>query len=87
MLAGVTVTSGGLLFTGEPTGDFVAFDSDSGNALYRFNVGGPIGGGVITYVIHGKQYVAVVSGFMSKFFELNGMDAGGTPTVILFSLP
>jgi alcohol dehydrogenase (cytochrome c) len=87
MLAGVTVTSGGLLFTGEPTGDFVAFDSDSGKVLYRFNVGGPVAGGVITYEIHGKQYVAAVSGFMSKFFELNGMDAGGTPTVILFSLP
>jgi len=87
MLAGVTVTSGGLLFTGETTGDVVAFDSASGKVLYRFNVGGPIAGGVITYEIHGKQYVAAVSGFMSKFFEMNGADAGGTPTVILFALP
>jgi len=87
MLAGVTVTSAGLLFTGESSGDFLAFDAANGKVLYRFNVGGPIAGGVITYEIRGKQYVAAVSGFMSRFFELNGADQGGTPTVILFSLP
>jgi len=87
MLAGVTATPAGLLFTGESSGDFLALDATNGKVLYRFNVGGPIAGGVITYEIHGKQYVAAVSGFMSKFFELNGADQGGTPTVILFSLP
>jgi alcohol dehydrogenase (cytochrome c) len=87
MLAGVTVTSAGLLFTGESSGDFLALDAANGKVLYRFNVGGPIAGGVITYEIRNKQYVAVISGFMSKFFELNGADQGGTPTVILFSLP
>ena len=87
MLAGVTVTSAGLLFTGESSGDFLALDAANGKVLYRFNVGGPIAGGVITYERRGKQYVAAISGFMSKFFELNGADQGGTPTVILFSLP
>jgi alcohol dehydrogenase (cytochrome c) len=87
MLAGVTATSAGLLFTGETSGDVIAFDAASGRVLYRFNVGGPVAGGVITYEIHGKQYVAAVSGFMSKFFELSGAEEGGTPTVILFSLP
>ena len=87
MLAGVTATSSGLLFTGETSGDVIALDSSSGKVLYRFNTGGPVAGGVITYEVHGKQYVAAVSGFMSKFFELSGGDQGGTPTVILFSLP
>ena len=87
MLAGVTATSSGLLFTGETSGDVLAFDAGSGKVLYRFNVGGPVAGGVITYEIQGTQYVAAVSGFMSKFFEFNGADQGGTPTVILFSLP
>lgn len=87
MLAGVTATSSGLLFTGETAGDVIALDAGSGKVLYRFHAGGPVAGGVITYEIRGKQYVAAVSGFMSKFFELNGGDQGGTPTVILFSLP
>ena len=87
MLAGVTATSAGLLFTGESSGDVIALDASSGKVLYRFNAGGPVAGGVITYEIRGKQYVAAVSGFMSKFFELNGGDQGGTPTVTVFSLP
>ncbi len=87
MLAGVTATSGGLIFTGETSGDVIALDADSGKLLYRFPVGGPVAGGVITYEIRGKQYVAAVSGFISKFFELGGADEGGTPTIILFTLP
>src|SRR5262249_39291737 len=87
LLAGVTVTSGGVLFTGEITGDFAAIDSSTGKFLYRFNAGGPIAGGVITYQVQGRQYVAAVSGFISDFFALSGGDQGGTPTIVLFSLP
>jgi alcohol dehydrogenase (cytochrome c) len=87
MLAGVTVTSGGVLFTGEANGDFLVMDSSNGKALYRFDTGGPVAGGVVTYQIQEKQYVAVVSGFISDFFALTGGDQGGTPTVVLFSLP
>lgn len=56
------------LFTGEVTGDFVAFDAESGDVLYRFNTGGPIGGGVVTYAVDGKQYVATTSGRPSSFW-------------------
>jgi alcohol dehydrogenase (cytochrome c) len=87
MLAGVTTTSAGLIFTGEVTGDFMAMDAATGKVLYRFSTGGPVAGGVIAYEVRGKQYVAVVSGFISDFFALSGADQGGTPTVILFSLP
>jgi alcohol dehydrogenase (cytochrome c) len=83
----VAVPSSGLIFSGESSVDFIALDAENGKVLYRFNVGGPIAGGVITYEIGGKQFVAAVSGFMSKFFELNGADQGGTPTVVLFSAP
>jgi alcohol dehydrogenase (cytochrome c) len=86
-LAAVTATSAGLLFTGEVTGDFMVLDATTGRVLYRFHTGGPVAGGVITYAIGGRQYVAVVSGFMSDFFAQFGSDQGGTPTLILFSLP
>ncbi len=84
MLAAVTTTAGGLVLTGELTGDFLVFDAASGRELFRFNTGGPIGGGVVTYEVRGKQYVAVMSGRASMLFT--GPDAG-SPTAFVFTLP
>jgi len=49
MLASVTTTSANLVFTGELSGDFVVLDANQGDVLYRFNTGGPVTAGVITY--------------------------------------
>ncbi len=49
----------------------------------RFNVGGPINGGVITYAINGRQYVAINSGNASGFWRAQR----GSATVLLFALP
>src|SRR5262249_16837163 len=49
LIAGVTATSGGVLFTGDLNNDFLALDANTGQVLYRFNTGGSIGGGVISY--------------------------------------
>ena len=83
MLAGVCTTSGGLVFTGEHGKDFMALDARTGEVLYRFNTGGPVGAGVISYSVNGKQYVAAVSGCGSGGFRNIG---GGTATVVIFSL-
>src|SRR5260221_9911920 len=48
MVAAVTTTAGNLVLTGELTGDFDVFDARSGDVLYRFNTGGPMGGGIVT---------------------------------------
>ena len=61
LVAGVTAMSGGVLFTGDLNNDFLALDAKTGEALYRFNTGGSIGGGVISYALDGKQYVAATS--------------------------
>ena len=82
LVAGVTVTSGGVLFTGDLNNEFLAIDASNGKTLYRFNTGGSIGGGVITYEIDGKQYVATTSGVVSGFF-----GGSGTSAIIVFSLP
>ncbi|MEP7274589.1 MAG: PQQ-binding-like beta-propeller repeat protein, partial [Acidobacteriota bacterium] len=82
MLAAVTTTSAELIFTGELTGDFLALDARSGAVLYRFNVGGPLNGGIITYAINGRQYVGVNSGSAGGFW----CAARGSATV-LFALP
>jgi len=82
LTAAVTVTSGGVLFTGDMNNDFLAIDASNGKTLYRFNTGGSIGGGVISYEIGGKQYVATTSGVVSGFF-----GGSGTSAIIVFALP
>ena len=80
LVAGVTATSGGVLFTGDLNNDFLALDAKTGEVLYRFNTGGSIGGGVISYALDGKQYVAATSGTVSAFF-----GGSGLPAVIIFA--
>ena len=83
LLAAVTTTSADLVFTGELSGDFLALDARTGAVLYRFNVGGPLNGGIITYAVNGRQFVAVNSGNASGFWRA----ARGSSTVFLFALP
>ncbi len=83
MLATVTATFGDVLFTGELTGDFLVLDARNGNVIYRFNGGGTIVGGVITYAVNRKQYVAVVSGMAAGFWQAQS----GSMTVTVFALP
>jgi PQQ-dependent dehydrogenase (methanol/ethanol family) len=80
MIAAVTPTAGGVVFTGDLNGDFLALDARSGEILYRFNTGGAIGGGVITYEVNAKQYVAVASGNASR----TTWYTAGSATVFIF---
>ncbi len=82
LVAGVTATSGGVLFTGDFDNNFLAIDAANGKTLYKFNTGGSIGGGVLSYAIDGKQYVATTSGVVSGFF-----GGTGNATIVVFALP
>jgi alcohol dehydrogenase (cytochrome c) len=82
IVAGVTVTSGNVLFTGDLNNDFLVIDTRDGKTLYSFNTGGSVAGGVISYQIGDKQYVATTSGVVSGFF-----GGSGTSAVIVFALP
>lgn len=66
MLAGVTPTAGGVILTGDQNGNFMVVDAKDGKTLYTFNTGGAVAGGVSTYAVNGKQYVAVASGNASR---------------------
>jgi alcohol dehydrogenase (cytochrome c) len=83
MLAGITPTSGGLVLTGSGDGNVLAFDSTTGRELYSFYTGGPVAGGITTYLVRGKQYIAVPSGNSSKSL----WQTGGAATLIVFGLP
>jgi len=61
--AGVMTTAGGLVFTGTPEGDFIAFDDETGEKLWSFQTGSGIVGQPVTWEQDGEQYVSVISGW------------------------
>ncbi len=79
MYAALTPTAGNVLFTGDLSGNFLTLDARDGHTLYKFNTGGPIAGGIITYEVKGRQYVAVASGSSGGSIPLNG-----AATVVIF---
>jgi PQQ-dependent dehydrogenase (methanol/ethanol family) len=80
MYAALTPTAGNVLFTGDLNGHFLALDARDGKTLYSFDTGGPVAGGVITYAVKDKQYVAVASGHSGGSIPLTG-----STTVVIFS--
>jgi alcohol dehydrogenase (cytochrome c) len=60
--SGVLTTASGVLFAGTREGQFFALDAMTGAPLWHFTAGGQIHGGPITYLVDGKQYVAVAAG-------------------------
>ena len=82
MLAGVTPTAGGVLFTGAVNGDFMVLDARDGSTLYRFNTGGAIAAEPTTYLMDGRQYVAIASGNNSRLI----WQTGGAMTLAVFAL-
>jgi alcohol dehydrogenase (cytochrome c) len=60
--AGTLVTAGGLVFTGELTGEFIAVDSEAGKIVWQFQTPSGIVGQPITWEHDGKQFVTITSG-------------------------
>ena len=87
MIGGAVATGGDLIIVGEITGDLVVLDALTGEALYRHHLNGPIGGGVISYAVGGRQHIAAVSGFVGGYYNQMAPDIGGqNPTVSVFAL-
>ncbi len=59
--SGVVSTAGGLVFTALQDGWVVAYNDETLEELWRFNVGTPLKGAPVTYAIGPKQYLAVQS--------------------------
>jgi len=60
--AGMLATGGGLIFTGELTGEFIALDEDAGKCLWQFKTSSSVNSTAITYTHNGRQYVTIASG-------------------------
>ncbi|WP_257170671.1 methanol/ethanol family PQQ-dependent dehydrogenase [Bradyrhizobium sp. SRS-191] len=82
--SGVLSTAGGVVFSGKLTGEFEAFDADSGKKLWQFQTGSGIEGQPVTWQQDGVQYVAVTSGYGGVYSLFSGderlanVPAGGS---------
>src|SRR5258708_24510718 len=59
---GAMVTAGGLIFRGEPDGNFLALDARTGAELWRFQTGFGADAPPVVYEVDGEQYVAIATG-------------------------
>ena len=89
IVSGMTPTAGGVVFFGDLGGNFYALDASNGEKLWGQELGGAIGGGVITYTVNGAQKIAVASGFthpawptkiVTAKIEVLGLDSTTSPT-------
>lgn len=89
MCASVLATGGDLVFTGTPTGQFLAFHARTGELLWQFQTGSGHHSSPTTYSVDGRQYVAVPVGWGGW---VDGFAAGmmGEPhgdALFAFALP
>jgi alcohol dehydrogenase (cytochrome c) len=82
LVGGTLATAGGLVFAGEPNGKFNAYDTATGAALWSTDTGAGVGAPPMSYVVNGRQFVAVAT----------GRPAGEPPTraggaIRVFALP
>ena len=62
MIGGIMATAGGLTFAGEGNGLFKAYDSATGNVLWKFQAGAGVNAPPSSYTVDGKQYIVVGAG-------------------------
>jgi alcohol dehydrogenase (cytochrome c) len=89
MCASVLATAGDLVFAGAPSGDFYAFDANTGELLWQFQCGSGHHSSPTTYAIDGRQYVAVPAGWGSwvEGFGPAMVGAGRGSALFAFALP
>ncbi|HTP47955.1 MAG TPA: PQQ-binding-like beta-propeller repeat protein [Casimicrobiaceae bacterium] len=80
LIGGVLATAGGVVFNGEANGWFKAFDSKTGKELWKYNCGAGVNAPAVSYMVDGKQYVAVAAG------GNNQIDAKRGNSVFVFTL-
>jgi acido-empty-quinoprotein group A len=68
--AGMLTTAGKLLFTGDPSGNLIAFDPATGQILWHFHLPASVTNGPMTYELDGKQYLLVGAGDTLYAFAL-----------------
>ena len=82
LVGGTLATAGGLVFAGESNGEFTAYDTTTGKRLWINATGTGIGAPPMSYVVSGRQYVAIATGAAPG---VSGPRPGGA--IRAFALP
>ncbi len=81
LIGGVLATAGDLVFNGEGNGWFKAFDARTGKELWKYNAGAGVNSPAVSYMVNGKQYIAVAAGGNTQ------LDFKRGNSVVVFALP
>ncbi len=81
LIGGTLATAGNLVFNGEANGWFKAFDAATGKELWKYNCGAGVNAPAVSYMVGGKQYVAVGAG------GNNQIDSKRGNSVFVFAMP
>jgi alcohol dehydrogenase (cytochrome c) len=68
--SGALSTAGGLVFTGDAEGNFIALDAVTGKVLWHFQMGGAVYASPMAFAVDGKEYVAIAAGSSLYAFGL-----------------
>ena len=68
--SGLLATAGDVVFGGTKDGVFFALDARTGKALWSMSVGGRVHAAPVTFLVDGRQYVAVAAGNALYAFSL-----------------
>lgn len=74
--SGVLSTAGGLVFFGEDSGAFAALDAATGDPVWHFQANQDWKASPMTYMVGGRQFVAIASGLGFWAFALPQQQAG-----------
>jgi alcohol dehydrogenase (cytochrome c) len=93
--AALLTTAGGLLFNGTYDGYVEALDAKTGEVLWRFNNGSGHNGGIVSYAVGGKQYIAVATGhgsyvgraIVDNFHKDKFVNFKESAAIVVFALP
>ena len=80
LIGGVLATAGDLVFNGEANGWYKAYDARTGKELWKYNCGAGVNSPGVSYMVNGKQYIAVAAG------GNNQIDAKRGNSVFVFSV-
>jgi alcohol dehydrogenase (cytochrome c) len=89
MCASTLATGGDLVFAGEPSGEFNALDARTGEQLWQFQCGSGHHSSPTTYMVDGRQYVAVPVGWggWAEGFLPGMLGAGHGSALMVFAIP
>ena len=79
-ISGILTTAGRLLFTGDPSENFIAFDPESGKPLWHAALTASVSNGPMTYELDGRQYLVVGAGDMLYAFTVPKSNETSTET-------